>query len=664
MPAGPKRLRVEYWDRVKHLLLKEGGYPATLDEFVVLLCSKVEVIENAALQYVLVLKYLASDGHTVLEMTDDEDLRAMYSSNAETCVVFVDLREVTIENQHKLWTHDKLNRVRGSSSASSTPLPYSSPSDWEGLSSHVPSAVERIMLNGRFSSHSLTLPESRTSRPPSAELLTLDEKYFLAGLSNRHHRSSSGNAALGIQSNPTSRNSTIEYKDRGQTARQSHTPPSTPVLTEPPPRTHSRTFGLVSLRDQHGSNSTGPPNNSISSSMMTDRESDAERFQTSAVPPQAKGSIKKTVSTGIINRPLITTNTNSGSLTAVSNTLTDADSSSSSNSLSRSTSAPSTRFSVGSTTLATRSVRSVVTSAADHDLASSVHSTPPLSPLPSSELRRSTSSSLSKSLGEPLTKVETADLMGVLGDEGWGTQRSWGYKQTILFDNINLFQASIPRLPIKLERLHFHDFRTNLLDPISGTSPEGTDWAYVAPPSDLVSSEPKTQGGSPVEYAALHVVKSRGSTVSEECLKRVIIWLGARMEVGSEWGPPGAASPRISRQNSPSRPGSRSRSRSRASAPGYRLQRPLSAISPGLGFVFEEREGKSKESLADSGPLPDGPGNPSKVTDSSTRARRKSMTELVSALLAGDNGKGGWRSDHTRSSRGSDTERAQERVNR
>ncbi|KAJ3341440.1 hypothetical protein HDU93_004841 [Gonapodya sp. JEL0774] len=324
MSIGPKRLRVEYWDRVKHILLKEGAYPGTLEEFVVLLCSKVEVIENAALQFVLVLKYLDGDGRTIVEMTDDRHLRAMYRSSAETCVVFVDLAEAT---------------------------------EWDAPPNHVPPAVEHA--------------GTAVSKELSSDHIS----------SNEHTRT---------------------FPDL-----------STRSLSGSLPRSSGEAVTLVEMRDL----SVGARNFALP-------------WRVSAASP-------------------------------------------------------------------------------------------------------------------------TAELMGVLGEEGWGNQRTWGYKQlkpdntelsvtyvpryssvrqkaqtaytlytfTILFANHNLYHAALPRLPLKLDRLLSPDFRSYLLDPISNSIPEGTEWAYIAPPGDLVAKSASAQGGL-VEYAALHVVKPRGTSVNESCLVR------------------------------------------------------------------------------------------------------------------------------------------------
>ncbi|KXS13165.1 hypothetical protein M427DRAFT_383421 [Gonapodya prolifera JEL478] len=67
---------------------------------------------------------------------------------------------------------------------------------------------------------------------------------------------------------------------------------------------------------------------------------------------------------------------------------------------------------------------------------------------------------------------------------------------------------------------------------------------------------------TPFEYAGLHVVKQTGVSLSEACLIRVKQWSESRMQKGGNWGSPEAVDNKYF--SSSSRPGSRSRSRSRA----------------------------------------------------------------------------------------------------
>ncbi|KAJ3341362.1 hypothetical protein HDU93_004998 [Gonapodya sp. JEL0774] len=90
---GLKKLRVEYWDGIKIVVLRDGTLPQTYDDFVGLLCTKIPQIESAAQQYVLRLQYRDADTRAGVHLEEDDDLAVMYETG-DSFILNVELEEV------------------------------------------------------------------------------------------------------------------------------------------------------------------------------------------------------------------------------------------------------------------------------------------------------------------------------------------------------------------------------------------------------------------------------------------------------------------------------------------------------------------------------------------------------------------------------------------
>ncbi|KXS12446.1 hypothetical protein M427DRAFT_59587 [Gonapodya prolifera JEL478] len=99
-----RKVRVEFWDGIKVLVLRDATLPRTYDEFVALLCLKIPQIEVAAQSYVLRLDYHEhSDVRGAILLQEDDDLLVMYEAG-ESLVLNVQLEEVTDRTRHLLVT--------------------------------------------------------------------------------------------------------------------------------------------------------------------------------------------------------------------------------------------------------------------------------------------------------------------------------------------------------------------------------------------------------------------------------------------------------------------------------------------------------------------------------------------------------------------------------
>ncbi|KAJ3341357.1 Presenilin-1 [Gonapodya sp. JEL0774] len=108
-----KKLRVEYWDGIKIVILRENTLPQSYQEFIALLYGKIPPLESAASRYGLRMRYREyTDVRPIgFALESDDDLEAMYQSG-ESFIITVELEEPESEDLHNnasLIRDDELN---------------------------------------------------------------------------------------------------------------------------------------------------------------------------------------------------------------------------------------------------------------------------------------------------------------------------------------------------------------------------------------------------------------------------------------------------------------------------------------------------------------------------------------------------------------------------
>ncbi|KXS13161.1 hypothetical protein M427DRAFT_71561 [Gonapodya prolifera JEL478] len=114
---GLRKIRIEYWEGVKILVLRDDNLPRTYEEFAFTVCAKVPAIRAAAEQFVLRLRWKDPEQpDRMVHLDDDDDLELLYESG-NIAVVMVELEETSEETVEQLWTKERIALVKDAMNA-------------------------------------------------------------------------------------------------------------------------------------------------------------------------------------------------------------------------------------------------------------------------------------------------------------------------------------------------------------------------------------------------------------------------------------------------------------------------------------------------------------------------------------------------------------------
>ncbi|KAJ3337521.1 ATP-binding cassette, sub-B (MDR TAP), member 4 [Gonapodya sp. JEL0774] len=162
-----KRLRLDYWEGVKLVVLRDGSFPQTYNEFCIFIFSKIPAVEQAAQKYILRLSYKDAADKKLIHLDDDDDLLLMYEVTAtDISVVKIELEEVTEATGHLLWSKERIERERTiANNRKPVDPPARTPAD-------APPSLSRSVstISSNSTGHG---PQSLPSPPASASMSTL-----------------------------------------------------------------------------------------------------------------------------------------------------------------------------------------------------------------------------------------------------------------------------------------------------------------------------------------------------------------------------------------------------------------------------------------------------------------------------------------------------------